>query len=118
MYNLFLDDERDPKDVYWDVYDLENRLTALPKLEWVIVRDFWEFKGAIRERGVPNVVTFDHDLGMPINENGWMCAELLAHYCVGKNIQVPTSYFHTMNMIGKDNMISSLNSAKKVLNER
>ena len=115
MYNLFLDDERLPADVGWQVYDLNNRLVDLPELEWVVIRNFWEFKKVICGSGIPDVVTFDHDLGIPINENGMMCAELLANYCVSHNIEVPTSYFHTMNMIGKDNMISSLRSAKKVM---
>ncbi len=46
MYKLYLDDER------------------FPKTEgWIIVRSFNEFKKTILERGLPNKISFDHDLG-------------------------------------------------------
>jgi hypothetical protein len=47
MYKLYLDDERFPK--------LSN--------DWVIVRDFEEFKNCINTKGIPSEISFDHDLG-------------------------------------------------------
>lgn len=47
MYKLYLDDERFPK--------LSN--------DWIIVRDFEEFKNCINTKGIPSEMSFDHDLG-------------------------------------------------------
>jgi len=52
-YNLFLDDYRHPKDVKW---------LELPLVEWTIVRTHHEFVATIKEKGVPNLVTYDCDL--------------------------------------------------------
>jgi len=51
-YKIFLDDERYPD---W-IYNTNND-------DWVIVRDMDEFKTAIKERGLPNFISFDNDLG-------------------------------------------------------
>ena len=45
-YNLYLDDIRTPK-----------------KGDWVIVRSFEDFVGTIVTKGLPNEISFDHDLG-------------------------------------------------------
>ncbi len=57
-YNLFLDDFRMPADV----------VLYMPKCayytdrEWVIVRSYDEFVKTIEEMGIPQAVSFDHDL--------------------------------------------------------
>lgn len=48
MYNLFLDDIRMPEDVSW---------VKLPKnIEWVIVRNYKEFRKTILNKGIPEFV--------------------------------------------------------------
>lgn len=57
-YNLFLDDFRVPMDV----------LRYMPKYqyyvdkEWDIVRNYDEFVKIVTEKGIPQAVSFDHDL--------------------------------------------------------
>ena len=57
-YNLFLDDVRSPNDS-WMSYVKELRY---PLFDWVVVRNFEEFKQEIDERGIPAFVSYDHDL--------------------------------------------------------
>lgn len=132
-YNLFLDDERFPKDVKW---------IELPPVAWIIARNYDQFVQIIERDGIPNIVSFDHDLAdehyqeyhasrnpLLINKNnfrydqmkektGYHCAQWLAQYCVDKKIPLPVYYLHTMNPIGKANMFSVLESARKVIAEQ
>lgn len=129
-YNLFLDDERSPKDVTW---------VDLPPVAWTIVRNYDQFVATIERDGVPAVVTFDHDLAdehykefqvahdkkmlsygtfrydKVKEKTGYECAKWLADYCVDKNIPIPVYYLHSWNYIGRDNIASVLESAKKVM---
>ena len=52
-YKLFLDDERCPGDVTW--VEMESG-------PFVVVRDYQEFISTIIQEGIPDYVTFDHDL--------------------------------------------------------
>lgn len=61
MYNLFLDDIRDPSQVANYILPVEAREQYL-KEDWIIVRNYEEFVKIIDERGIPNKVSFDHDL--------------------------------------------------------
>lgn len=54
MYHLFLDDERKPGHVTW---------VNLPSASYEVVRNFYEFVNIIEQRGIPEFVSFDHDLG-------------------------------------------------------
>jgi hypothetical protein len=110
-YNLFLDDERVPKDVSW---------VELPLVDWVIVRSYDEFVKTIIKAGVPSIVSFDHDLhpshyeeGKKWNFNnfeyhkvdirtGLHCALFLREHCKAKKIEFPKYYVHTMNRFGKE----------------
>jgi hypothetical protein len=125
-YSLFLDDERMPKDVTW---------IELPLVAWVIVRNYNDFVRVIEQNGVPQIVSFDHDIGIEhyqeynrahnsdkkiryetfTEKTGFDCAKWLANYCVDKNLPVPVYYLHTMNGIGALNIQSILESARKVI---
>lgn len=131
-YHLFLDDERDPKGVKW---------VELPLVAWVIVRNYKDFVETIKRDGVPTTVSFDHDLADEhyqeyhnahdermlsfgkirydrfAEKTGYDCAKWLAQYCVDKRVPVPLYYVHSWNDIGRANIISILESARKVLSE-
>lgn len=57
MYNLFLDDFRRPEDAFnymgLPIYNLED---------WVVVKNYYAFISVIQGKGVPEVISFDHDL--------------------------------------------------------
>lgn len=136
MKKLFLDDIRIPKDAinlipsdfnqfYW-----EN--------DWVVVKNYDEFKKYIEQNGIPDFVSFDHDLadfhyeftpedyeGMTEEEmvmkfgsmekTGLDCAKFLVEYCVDQNLFVPEYLVHSANPVGKENIQKFLENAKEFL---
>ncbi len=129
-YHLFLDDVRFPKDVKW---------LELPLVEWVIVRNYNQFIETIERDGIPVSVSFDHDLADEhyqdyetatdkdhplfgqvqyhkfVEKTGYDCAKWLANYCVDKQIPVPLYYLHSLNPVGRENIFSMMESARKVI---
>ena len=121
-----------PKDVKW---------LELPSVAWVIVRNYNQFVETILRDGLPQTVSFDHDLAdehyqeyhaahddkmltkgtfrydKMKEKTGYHCAHWMAAYCVDKKLPIPVYYLHTMNFIGKQNMASVLESARRVIAE-
>ena len=117
MYNLFLDDERLPHRVTW---------VNLPSGPWVVVRNYKEFCDYISMHGLPHFVTFDHDLSIedqnkhPITgvfkeKTGMDCARWLVAYCMNNNRKFPEYEVHSMNVIGKVNIKSYVESFKSTI---
>lgn len=131
-YNLFLDDDpnRIPGQLPW---------IELPLVEWTFVRSYKQFVDTIKQKGVPVIVSFDHDLAdehyqeyFRVHETkgvekirydkleektGYHCAKWLANHCVNNNIPIPLYYLHTRNGYGAKNIASILESARKVIEE-
>ena len=131
-YHLFLDDNRKPSEVKW---------LDLPPYAWVVVKSYAEFVKTVMEKGIPTTVSFDHDLAdehyaeytaahdqnspsfgtiryeLLHERTGMDCARWLAHLCVERKVPVPLYYIHTLNPIGRQNIFSILESARKVLTE-
>lgn len=119
-YYLFLDDVREPSDVTW---------VLLPQHDWTIVRNFNEFKTMILKRGIPSFVAYDHDLSdmhyghglrgdkIPYEQysekTGYDCAKWLIKHCIDKKVNHPPYVVHSMNPIGKQNIISYVESYNK-----
>jgi len=119
MYNLYLDDYRQPKDSFSYTY---NKIYY--DLEWVIVRSYDEFVKYILENGLPQMVSFDHDLAdehydpdMYGSETynklydsfefktGYDCAKWMIKYCMFNKIKLPAAiHVHSMNPAGKQNI--------------
>lgn len=117
MYNLFLDDERFPQTAIKLV--TENVELYSDDRNWVIVRNFDEFVSEIKEMGMPNMISFDHDLADIKYKNGVMsfsylektgfdCAKWLVNYCMDNNVTLPNYQVHSANPIGKQNIESYL----------
>ena len=120
-YNLFLDDVRLPNHVTW---------VDIPKDQhYSVVRNYQEFVDLITLRGLPKFVTYDHDLadshygdglrGDDINYNkykektGYDCAKWLVNECMKKGIKHPPYMCHSMNPVGKQNIINYIESYNK-----
>lgn len=98
---LFLDDERNPTDVFWMKYP-EN-------IEWIIARNLTEFEFQIINRPDIKYISFDHDLqdfGIDTENTGYNCLKLLVNQCIITGKPIPKCFFHTMNPIGLKNMES------------
>jgi len=127
-YNLFLDDDprRIPHQLKW---------IELPPVQWTIVRNYNDFVATIERDGLPNMVSFDHDLSdMAYKEfhrannsdkiinysnipekTGMDCARWLANYCIDKRLLIPIYYIHTLNGPGAANIFSVLEGARKTM---
>jgi hypothetical protein len=130
---LFLDDIRIPKDAIGLVPDKHNKFYW--ENDWEIVTNYDDFVQHIELNGVPNFVSFDHDLGdtamdeyfRNVATNGTLdyenieektgldCAKFLVEYCVDKNQPLPEYLVHSANPVGKKNIESFLENAKKHL---
>lgn len=95
-YTLFLDDEREPQ---WFLDNVQ------------IVRNEAEFVDAILLLGVPDVISFDHDLGG--SETGlrclWVAIELHLDEKIDLN-KVAQVIVHSHNPVGAQNIAGTWNS--------
>ena len=124
-YNLFLDDVRLPNHVTW--VDLP------PNQHYSVVRNYQEFVDLITLRGIPKFVTYDHDLSddhyghglrgdnIPYDsykeKTGYDCAKWLVNECMIKGVKHPPYIVHSMNPVGKQNIISYVESYNKSIKE-
>jgi len=122
MRKLFLDDVRNPIDCvtykYESVY-FEN--------DWDIVRNYDEFVKYITENGMPDLISFDHDLADEhydpsmydgtYNEKyetfkektGYDCAKWLVDHLMDNNLKMCSFIVHSMNPAGGTNIREYLN---------
>jgi hypothetical protein len=132
-YNLFLDDIRHPYDCI--SYMKDPGIYA--KWEWVIVRNYDEFVSIITEKGMPDIISFDHDLADEHyskemyegteeynkkyeefkEKTGLDCAKWLCDYCMDYRETLPEFVVHSMNPAGGKNISSYLESFKKFQSE-
>lgn len=133
-YPLFLDDERNPRDVTW---------VAMRKVPWEIVRNYDQFVARIMQYGVPYLVSFDHDLAdfhyaamikdndqhtafvndehgglnvtfdYGIEKTGFDCAKWLVQHCIDTNTQFPEYQVHSMNPVGGQRIRQYIEWAKE-----
>ena len=94
---LYIDDERYPKTDGWD-----------------IVSSYEEFENWINENGLPDEVSFDHDLG-PNQPTGYDCAKEMMNMCYRRGwLKLPKWNVHSANPVGRDNIISMLKHYEKM----
>lgn len=130
MYNLFLDDIRIPLDALKYTYN-----TSYIMLKWQIVRDYASFIKHIEKNGLPELVSFDHDLAdehykigarsgfaefdydLADENTGYECAKWLCEFCLKTKQKLPKFLIHSMNPVGKKNIQSYLDNYKKYVDE-
>ena len=107
-YRIFLDDIRTPENA-WNY--MKNPIYL--KLDWEIVRNFQEFVQIIEDRGIPGMVSYDHDLADVKydpktqiesfeyhEETGLDCAKYLIKKLEGT--QHPDWWVHSANPVGAE----------------
>ena len=90
MKKLYLDDLRVTPEGFDRVYNYA---------------DFVEY---ITQNGLPDFISFDHDLGE--DESGYDCAKYLVEYCIEHNLQLPKFSVHSQNPVDKENIERLLNN--------
>jgi hypothetical protein len=97
---LFLDDIRFP----FEVYEYTNQPLFLQE-KWEIIRNYNGFVEWITKNGLPDFISFDHDLAdisFHTEKTGYECAKWLVDYCLDNNLACPNFYCHSMNPVGRD----------------
>ena len=124
----YLDDCRQPRPNHW--------------FSWEIVRSYKEFVNYILQRGVPRMLSFDHDLAdahvqhylrhesyhrdskEPYHitdkdyagfeeKTGYDCAKWLVEYCLDNDQLMPHFSVHSANPAGAENILHLLNNLQK-----
>lgn len=119
-YNLFLDDTREPPQAF--CYDDGVLLVLMTGItDWVIARDYRQFEFILEKRGMPTVISFDHDLHFEhvkyymnhtVNtglieyerfkhKTGKHCAELVLLKLLMNPGPSPRCYVHSANDVGR-----------------
>lgn len=103
---LFLDDIRYPNKAYGYTHQ-----TIFLEKNWRIVRNYNDFIEWITKNGLPDFISFDHDLADILDcgeKTGYDCAKWLVDYCLDNNLACPKFYCHSMNPVGRDKINSLL----------
>ena len=125
-YNLFLDDFRMPKDAFGYTF-----LPIYNLVDWIVVRNYYAFITLIQTKGIPEIISFDHDLAdehydyqehldgeyydIMTEKTGYHCAKWLIDYCLDNKLEIPKFIFiHSMNPAGAQNIASLFNTYRKV----
>ena len=98
-YSLFLDDERNPKT----------------KRNWTTARHYQQFIDIILLKGMPDYISFDHDLGE--EKTGMDCACWLVNYCLDHKLSLPEWNVHSANTPGRENIDGLMKSFRKFQKE-
>jgi len=75
------------------------------------VYSYEEFVKFIMENGLPDFISYDHDLGE--GKTGYDCAKWLVEYCLENNLSLPEYDLHSQNPVGKENILYLLNNFNK-----
>lgn len=99
---LWLDDVRNP--IYYIGPEPANT-------KYVWVKTYGDFVSFIKGNDMPDMICFDHDLGL--GKNGFDCAKFLVEYCLNMNVDLPEYHVHSMNPIGAENIKKLFENFKK-----
>jgi hypothetical protein len=128
-YNLFLDDNFDPLQIAdLPITPVKDKF-RYRTYNWIIVKTFDEFVDVIKTKGIPSIVSFDHDLSPEhwdfiYNDENWLkldeaiivdydlfevktgyhAAEWLLEYCHANKIAMPLCLVHSQNAVGRKNI--------------
>jgi len=94
MRRLYLDDLRPTPEGFDRVYNYE------------------EFVEYLERKGLPDFISFDHDLGEDLS--GYDCAKYLVDYCLAHQFPLPNYQVHSQNPVGKENIERLLENFRRV----
>lgn len=92
-------------------------LRPLPDNSYILVRSYDDAVNYVKQNGIPNFISFDHDLGIDKNDNllssGYDFAKWLVEMDMDNKYVFPSDFdfiVHSANPVGKVNIERYLNS--------
>lgn len=134
MGNLILDDVRDAIQVAHCVNNPNMYINA----DWDIVKSYDEFVEYILKNGLPNIISYDHDLadehyangashvdeqgkhfsGFNYNKvtekTGYHAVLWMIEHCIENEVKMPESYAHSMNPYGRMKIQSAIDQYNRM----
>lgn len=116
---LWLDDIKNPfvagMDWWFTIQYLKEEYLEVDdeECEVVWVKTQSEFEKYIKENGLPDLISFDNDLGIG-NGEGYSCAKFVIDYCLDHNMYLPGYYVHSMNSVARDNINNLFENFKEI----
>lgn len=122
-YKLFLDDVRNVRDAASYMHmRIGPRNPIYLEDNWFIAKCYQDFVDIVTENGIPEFVSYDHDLSDEHyvdgdigvwkdnykEKSGFECAKWLKDYCRKAGIQHPEFAVHSQNPIGYENIMRLL----------
>lgn len=125
--NLILDDNRDAEMCY-----ARTGHERYHQMDWEIVRSYKEFVKFIETKGMPKIISFDHDLADEHIANGatfkfrhfdynkikektgYHAVNWLIQKCLDEDISLPECYCHSANPYGKMMIESAIKQYYKI----
>jgi hypothetical protein len=101
---LWLDDTRNPYMGAW-LYKYAPEYEIKHRVVWN--KTYVEFVKWIETNGLPDMIAFDHDLGIEEGSeemNGHDCAKWLVEYCIDNDKTPPKWVVQSDNPVGRDNI--------------
>ena len=115
---LWLDDMRDPtkyltkksnSNTFFRNKAFYDDLMSKYDINFIWVKNFNEFTDFILNKGLPQFISFDHDLGAGLPK-GLDCAKWLIEYCKKTGSKLPMFYVHSANPNGQREINNLLNT--------
>ena len=105
---LWLDDIRNPFVIKEWIYTIQYLKEEYLEIEDESCEVIWvktqkEFENYIKENGLPDLISFDNDLGIG-NGEGYDCAKWLVKYCMDNDVELPQWYVHSSNTVAQENI--------------
>lgn len=135
MRLLFLDDYRAPEDCLKYMHARIGSENLIYRSQnWDVVKNYPEFVAYITKHGLPEVISFDHDLADghyhenmqkgelnysgdsfndDYNKTGYHCAKWMIEYCMNNNVKPLRCIVHSMNPVGTENITALIDNFKK-----
>jgi hypothetical protein len=98
-WKLWLDDQHDEPEMVF----------RHPPKDFIAARSSAEAIQLTQEKGLPNFISFDHDLGGP--DDAMKYISWISHALYDST--VPDYQVHSANPVGRDNIVSKMESWKK-----
>lgn len=117
---IFLDDIRLPSDLSY--YIPKEEITPYLLTNWTIIRNYQDFVTYISKNGIPSIISFDHDLGINLDnteaESGYDAVKYIVDLIIEQEHRVlPKVLCHSQNPVGKTNILSYWNNFMKTIDQ-